>query len=572
MGITYYNLATYFIRVGLYMSNKDQFEEYCRIIEEYSPCMDDYPYVIDIASDTYYISGKAVERFNVPKQLFNDVINTHKIFVHEEDYPILVDDIMQIIAGKKDHHDIQYRWLDHDNNAVWINCRGRVVKDEEGNPIFMIGCVNEIGNVRAADNISGLLQSSQIKNDFSEYNSGIDSGYALRIGIDGFRDINDKFGFKYGDHVIKEVAECISSFLSEHQYVYHVVADEYIILDANGASTADAVDLYKTVRSAIDGMIEKNKFEVVYTISAGIVSIDSIKNMDYSQIMKFTQFALREAKKRGKNQAYVYDSLDYEKFLRTKKILSELRMSIADDYKGFELFFQPIIKLSDSGDILFAAESLIRFTMSDGEFISPVEFIPILEESGLIIPVGRWILDSAAKMCKRCHEKYPDFKISLNLSYVQILKSALVNEIFNCVGRNGIRPEHLIVEMTESGYLEDTHTVRRVWDNLKRFGIKIAIDDFGTGYSNLQSISRFSPDIVKLDRGFTVKALNNPFERQLMIHVIHLVHSINLKICIEGVETKEELEQLRAMNPDYIQGYFFSRPIPRDEFIKKYLE
>ena len=554
------------------MSSKEQFEEYCRIIEAYSPCMDDYPYVIDITNDIYYISEKAVERFNVPKQLFNDVLNTHKLFVHEDDYPALVDDILQITAGKKEQHDIQYRWLDHDKNAVWINCRGRVIKDEDGTPLFMIGCVNEIGNVRVADNISGLLQSSQIKNDFSEYHDTIDSGYVLRIGIDGFRDINDKFGVKYGDYVIKGVAECISSYLGENQYVYHVVADEYIIVDANGGTAADAVDLYKTIRCAIDWMIEENKFEAIYTISAGIVAIDSIKNMDYSKVMKFTQFALREAKKRGKNQAYVYDSTDYDKFLRTKKILSELRKSIAEDYKGFELFFQPIIQLSDSEDKLYAAESLIRFTMSDGEFISPVEFIPILEESGLIIPVGRWIIDSAAKMCKRCHEKYPDFKISINLSYVQILKSALVNELFNCVSRNGIRPEHMIVEMTESGYLEDTHAVRRVWDNLKRFGINIAIDDFGTGYSNLQSISRFSPDIVKLDWGFTVKALNNPFGRQLMLHVIHLVHSINLKICVEGVETEEELEQLRAMNPDYIQGYFFSRPVPREEFINKYLD
>ena len=200
-----------------------------------------------------------------------------------------------------------------------------------------------------------------------------------------------------------------------------------------------------------------------------------------------------------------------------------------------------------------------------------MEFVPLLEESGLIIPVGKWILDRAVSMCKECQKYYPDFKVSINLSYVQILKSAILNDVFNSIAQYGVKPDSIIMEMTESGYLEDTMIVKRVWDSLKKFGVLIAIDDFGTGYSNLSSISRLTPDIVKIDRGFTVKALKHKYENQLMENIIELVHSIDLKICLEGVETNEELKELNRLNPNYIQGYYYSRPCKRQEFFDRFI-
>lgn len=564
-----------FVRGDFFMTNENRvysFEDYCEIIETYSSCMDDYPYVMDMQQDKYFISEKAVRRFNVPKQLFNNVIKTHEDFVYKDDIDMLVADLNSMVDGEKDEHNINYRWLDKKKKSVWINCRGKLLRDEDGKPMYMIGCVNEIGEAGIADNVSGLLQSTQLKMRMEEQQDKELRGFALRIGIDGFKDINEKFGTDYGDFVLKGVADCITSQLSDKQSVYHVVSDEYIVIDLEGGTDVTAHELYRKIRRSIDIFIEENNYEAVYTVSGGVLLFDSLVNRDYASVMKHSQFALSEAKARGKNQIYFYNRADYDNFLRKRKIVEEIRHSIADNYKGFELYFQPIMTAPKYGEKLYAAESLIRFTTSDGEFLSPVEFIPILEDTGLIIPVGRWVLDNAARMCKLCQRKYPDFKISINLSYVQILKSALVNEIFNCIGRNGLKPNSIIVEMTESGYLEDTPAVRRVWDNLKRYGVLIAIDDFGTGYSNLQCISRMTPDIVKIDRGFTVKALNNFFENQLMTHIIQLVHSINLKICVEGVENTIELEKLHLMDPDFIQGYYYSKPLPKEQFIEKYID
>ena len=174
-------------------------------------------------------------------------------------------------------------------------------------------------------------------------------------------------------------------------------------------------------------------------------------------------------------------------------------------------------------------------------------------------------------MCRECQKTYPEFKVSVNLSYIQILKSDVYDEIVRTLEQYELKPESLIVELTESGYVETTPAVMKLWGRLREYGVMIAIDDFGTGYSNLQSISNMMPNIVKLDRGFTVKALKNSYEHTLMTHIIQLVHSIDLKICVEGVETDEELAEIEKLSADCIQGYYYGRPCCREEFFEKFV-
>ena len=554
-----------------YMSDKKiTFDDCRKMIQMYSPCMDDYPYIMDLKQDEYYISEKAVERFNVPSAFFTDAVKTHEQFVHKDDIQLLTQELEDMIGGKKNEHDITYRWLDHDKHTVWINCRGTLIKDEDGSPQFMIGCVNEVGMAAKADNNSGLLQSSEMKALFETAEIRDKIGFVLRVGIDGFKDINEKFGTQYGDFILKGVANCIVESLGENQSVYHAVGDEYLIVDCNGSSVEEGHELYRNIRRAIDFFIENNDYEAVYTISGGILSCKHYEMMSYEEIVKLSTFALQQAKYRGKNQLYIFSYEDYEKFLRKRYILTCVRKSVSEDFRGFETYFQPLMTAGDEHGKLYGAECLLRYETEKGERISPIDFIPILEESGLIIPVGRFVLEQAAQMCKKMQTVYPDFKVSINLSYVQILKSAILKDIFNILAKYGLKPESFVVEITESGYLENTPFVRRVWDSLKKIGILIALDDFGTGYSNLSSISNFSPDYVKLDRGFTVKALKNSYENTLMKHIIDLAHSVKLKIVIEGVETVEELDRLSVMEPDYVQGYYYSKPCSSDEFWDRY--
>lgn len=547
------------------------FDDYSEIIKAVAPCMDDYMYFYDISQDLYYISEKALDRFSIPTNLFSDVVEMHKVFVYSEDIDELVEDLQKMVSGEKDEHNIEYRWLSKDGSPIWINCKGRVLKDENNQPKYMVGCVNEIGKRQKADNISGLKDIASIAQSLEMYCSIASSGYVLHIGIDDFRSINEQFGHEYGDFILRGVADCIKKSLGPGEEVYRVSSDEFMVVSYLAEFVDDGKRLYSDIRSEVDRFIDENHYETVFTISGGVLSCVELCGMEFQELIKLSQFALSQAKKNGKNQVYFFDLYDYEKFLRRKMVLSAIRESISNEYEGFEVYYQPIVSCFTTPKP-HGAEALLRYTLPNGERVSPVEFIPILEESGLIIPVGKWVLDQAMVFCQRAQEKIGEFNVNVNVSYIQVLKSPFVIEFFRLLNKHDMSSSSITIELTESGYVEDSAQMHKVWNHLHQHGVTIALDDFGTGYSNLMNIGDVNPNVVKLDRGFTIKALSNEFERNLMQNIIQLVHSLGLKICIEGVETEEELQKIRELGPDYIQGYYYGKPCPADEFLREFCQ
>lgn len=548
------------------------FEIFCNIATEFSLCMNDYLYVYDVINDTYFITERATARFDIKENVFTDVNNTLKKFVYPDDFDVLVADLSEMVSGKKDEHNLKYRWMGVDGLPIWINCQGRAIRDENGIPQLMIGCINEIGNRQKADNISGLLSETSLKEHLIQIYPSIENAMFLRIGIDDFKIINERHGSDYGNFVLRSVANCIKSCLGPNQSVYRLVSDEFMVLDLAGSDYDQMNMLYHRIRSAVDDVVASEQYKAIYTISAGLVSLKDIGATEFhdsAEALKLSEFALAEAKNRGKNQMYYYQQADYANFMRMRYIRSCIRKSINDNYSGFELHFQPIV-MSNS-ESLYAAETLLRYRTSSGENIPPFELIPILEETGLIIPIGKWILRNSLLMCKKCREVYPDFVISINFSYIQLLKSPLYEDIVEALEAVELPPSCLIVELTESGHLENSAAVQSVWQKLRSLGVTIALDDFGTGYSNLINIGNLKPNIVKVDRSFTMKALTNDYEREIMLHVIRMVHSIGLDLVVEGIETYEELVKITAMNPDYIQGFYYSKPCPEKDFRDKYL-
>lgn len=553
------------------MKKKSQyeFEEICLMIDDFASCMDDYLYCFDVSKDRYYISENALERFAISSRLFSNVMDTLRKFVYEEDMSALEEDLNKMVAGEKEEHNIEYRWTGKNGEPIWINCRGRVIKGEDGKPKFMIGCVNEIGKSRKADNISGLREAAAVSHMLESFARIATRGFVLHIGIDDFKIVNERFGHEYGNYILKGVADCISKALNVGDEVYHVVSDEFLVVSYLTDDEAEQKKLYDRIRRNVDMFIESNHYKSVFTISGGVLSCKNLSGLEYSEMIKLSQFALSQAKAFGKNQVYFFREEDYKSFLRRRVILSTMRESVASSYEGFEVFFQPIIK--DSGDEKpHSAEALLRYTLPDGQKISPLEFIPLLEDSGLIIPVGKWVLKKAMDFCQKVQKKIPGFSVNVNVSYVQVLKSSFIIEFVKTLQEYGMTPSSITIELTESGQLDDTTQLHRVWQNLRQFGVTVALDDFGTGYSNLMNISDITPNVVKLDRGFTSKALNNKFEKTLMESIINLVHSLGLKICVEGVETEEELKYIRELGPDFIQGYYYGKPCPEEEFLIKF--
>lgn len=544
----------------------DQFKD---VIEMLNPCIDDYLYIMDLKNDYFYMSPNSLERFNMPDNGFYDAVKKLEDIVYAEDYEVLRGDIRQIIQGEKDFHNIQYRWLGKNREPIWINCRGRVVRDENKIPTFLVGCVNEIGARQKADNVSGLLLETSLEEELRAREGGCLDGFILRLGIDNFKEINESKGIDYGDMVLRKTAECIRSVINPSQMLYRVVADEFVVVDLNGGNAAQARDLYCDIRRKIDQFIENNHYEVFFTISAGILELDDVQNQEYHNLMKLSEFALNEAKNNGRNKSYIYNEEDYKNFQHKKNLIQIMRKSVNNNFQGFEAYFQPIVDINEKR--LSSAETLLRFKSEETGMVSPVEFIPLLEESGLIIPVGRWVLERAMEACSRIRTKIPDFRVSVNLSYVQIMKSNVLEDILSGIEKYQLKEGSILIELTESGFLESNAYFIGFCDGLQENGIPLALDDFGTGYSNFHYLYNINPSTIKIDRSFTLKALNSDYEYQLLQHMVDMTHSIDSKLCIEGIETQQELSKICEMGPDYIQGYYFGKPCPLETFMNEFI-
>ena len=541
------------------------------LIELFAPCMDDYLYIIDLQKNTFKISQAAVNRFMISGNSFDDAVNSFQYFVYKEDRSMIAEDLQCIIEGKEKDHNLYYRWLDKNGMPVWINCRGKVIDDKDGKPHYLIGCVNEIGDTQRADNVSGLLGERELRSYISSHIKDSSSEYLIYIGIDGFNAINGTLGVDYGNYVLKSVADCINSCLSDSQKLYHIVADEYMIIDLESHTKDDVMLLQKKICKKIEEFIISEKYKVVFTISTGIIYAKMLLKY-YDEYRKIAFFSLKQAKSMGGNGVYFFEKEDYELFLRKEKIKSALRNAVANGFEGFDVYYQPIMDC-DSGHMI-GAEALMRFSMYQDkkkEPVSPVEFIPLLEETGLIIPAGRYVLNKAVSMCHEMRQYIPEFKINVNISYIQMVKSDIWKDILSSIKQYDLPPECLCAELTESGYTDMTPYFYKLRKKFEEKNLQFVLDDFGTGYSNLHCIVNMKPNYVKLDKDFTAKAMSNARDFELLKKIVEMVHSVDIRMCVEGIEKEEWYQKLKEIHVDYLQGYLFGKPCEKNQFLNKFI-
>lgn len=539
------------------------------LLEIIAKCMDDYLYIYDLQNNTIEFSESAVNRFKISDNVMNNFTNDVLQLVYEEDRKMLQEHLTAIYEGKEKVHNLHYRWLDKEDMPVWINCRGIVIDDSQGNAQYLVGCMKETGNQRRADNVTGLLGGPEFNAYMRSQKTHLSKGFLMHIGIDDFGAINSSRGAAYGNYILKGVADCIKECLSDKQKIYHLVADQYVIVDLEHSSEEYAAELKKMIDARLYKFIVSEKYEAVFSISVGVVDAATACE-GYEECRKKFAFVLKKAKKMGKNGFYIFDENDYESFLRTGRIVAELRNSVVNGFNGFEVYYQPIVDCSS--ERVIGAEALMRFSMTSEEgteTVSPVDFIPLLEETGLIIPAGRYILDEAAKTCCEIQQYIPDFKMNINVSYVQIMHGNVERDILDVIKKYGLQPDSICIEMTESGFMDMTPVFCRFRKVLDENHICFVIDDFGTGYSNFHCIRDMNPSYVKMDKDFTAKAMNNARDFELYKNIIPMVHSINVSICAEGIEKKEWCQKMKEMQVDYLQGYFYGRPCAKEQFVQQ---
>ena len=305
------------------------------------------------------------------------------------------------------------------------------------------------------------------------------------------------------------------------------------------------------------------------TLSGGIAQYPGDAET-YESLVKYANYALEHAKGHGKKRCVNFSQPILAERVRELELMELLRDSVENGFKGFSLCYQPQVEAATG--CVVGAEALARWRCDEYGDLSPLEFIPLLEESGLIVPVGTWVLQHAVDTCKRRRKAIPSFTMSVNLSYRQLDEDGLVPLIVDTLREAELPPESLVVEMTESRFADDAQVTHELFDQLRMQGVRVAMDDFGTGYSSLGVLKTSPADIVKIDRAFIRDIQTSTFDATFIKFVVELCHAVGISVCLEGVETNEEYEVVGGMGLDYIQGFLFGRPLPEEEFERRFLE
>jgi len=286
-------------------------------------------------------------------------------------------------------------------------------------------------------------------------------------------------------------------------------------------------------------------------------------------LSEYASHSLKYAKKLGRNRIVFFSRAILEQEMRSLELVELLRESIERQFEGFELVYQPQIAV-DTRHVV-GAEALARWTCTKYGPVSPGEFIPLLEQSGLIVPLGSWVLYHAVEQCRKWCELKPDFHMSINLSYRQLLEGDIVANIQETLEALHVQPGNVTLELTETYLIKEDAGTRDILEKMKKMGINLAMDDFGIGYSSLFSLKNIPVDIVKIDRGFVKGITSDLFNATFVRAITELCHDVGKKVCLEGVETKEEYDVVKNSGLELIQGFYFGYPINAEMFEKQWL-
>lgn len=553
------------------MSENISFEQFNSVFKILSKSTDDYLFIFDIIEDHYNITERATEVFLLNKSDFYNAVAVINNCVYPEDRDLINRNFDLIKAGLASEQDLEYRLLNRSGNALWVSSRGQVIFDDKGKAKYLVGRISELGRKNKIDNITGLYREIRLRQDIQNMDrESSKKGFLLLIGVDNFKDINERYSKETGNETLNGLARCIVQTVGDEAIVYRMSGDEMMIFckGLNSIEYDPAMEMYKKIKTAVDKHIDEKLYKFFYTISGGSAYFTKNDEIDLKLIEK-AEFALRLAKAHGKNMCVSYDENVYNEYVNKLKMQEALRKSVENNFNGFELYYQPIINMKKA--CIHGAEALLRWTGEEIGMISPRVFIPLLEESGLIIPVGRWIIEEAMRQCMEWQEKCPSFRVNINISFVQIKKSNVIGDIDLFIAKYGMNSDNVLFEITESGELDSGYSTQNILESFHRRSLNLAIDDFGTGYSNLRYIKEMMFNLVKIDQAFIKGIKTNQYDYMVVKQFTELAHSLNLMVCYEGVETEEDFSCVMGLKPDYVQGFYFSRPVPAKEFEEKYL-
>ena len=383
------------------------------------------------------------------------------------------------------------------------------------------------------------------------------------LSLDRFKKVHDTLGHSSEGTLLKEVAERLKNCVADDgATVARFERDEFALLLPQIDGTQKVVEIINDINGALNIPFVIDNHEIFITASLGI-SFFPIDGEDVQTLLKNAGAALHRTKEQGGNNYQFYTADMNAKALRRMELENNLRRALERD--EFEVFYQP--KINVVSRQIVGMEALVRWRHPDMGLVSPIEFIPLAEETGLILPLGEWVLRTACAQSKAWQDEgFAPLQVSVNLSPRQFKQPKLLEVITGIIRDTGIDANYLELEVTESSIMQNTDMAIETLTELKKTGVKISIDDFGTGYSSLGYLKRLPLDVLKIDRSFVQDVTGNAEDAAIVMTIISLAHNLNLKVIAEGVELEEQLKFLQLLRCDEWQGYLYSKPVSSEKF------
>ncbi|HZI20276.1 MAG TPA: EAL domain-containing protein [Pyrinomonadaceae bacterium] len=496
---------------------------------------------------------------------------------HPDDLPTALSNIGQLLKGRIQASQMEKRYINKHGHEVWVHWSVSMVRDQYSKSVHLIFQIQDITDRKLAeqqlhhdafhDALTGLPNRALFMDHLKlavarSLRRDKEMFAVLYLDLDRFKIINDSLGHTIGDQLLVGIAERLQKNLRPGDTVARLGGDEFTILIEDITEEKEAVAVAERIQKELSVPFILSGREVFTTVSMGIAP-SSTGYERAEDILRDADTAMYRAKSLGKARYEIFDKAMHARAINILQMETDMRRAL--EREEFLLYYQPIVSLEDFR--LRGFEALVRWQHPERGFISPIDFIPVAEETGMIIPLGEWVLQEACRQMRRWQTCFPldhPLFISVNLSSKQFSQNTLISVVADILKESGVKPQTVKLEITESVVMENIETATGMLQELREIGVQLAIDDFGTGYSSLSYLHRFPIDTLKIDRSFVTRMTDNTENAEIVRTIVVLAQNLGMDVVAEGVETNEQLALLQKLGCENGQGYYFSKPVACD--------